>query len=116
MPLARPRREDHEDACAAVGRDRTPFVGVEEKEGTRPALDGLSAGLDPHRAVDHRYERVLLDLVLPEALPGLETDQECARSFVRPQYDGRSAATGHVDLLQVPMLHRADPKALRGRR
>jgi hypothetical protein len=116
MALARPRREDHQDAGTAVRRDRAPFVGVEGEEAAGTALDGLPARLDADSTGEHGYKCVFLDLVLPEALPGFENDKNRACSFVRPKYDGRSAATGRFDRLQVPVLHHGDPKARKGRR
>src|SRR3954447_2758428 len=110
VAFAGPRREDHQQPRAGVARDRPAFVRVEGEEAPDAALDRLAAGLDTHRAVDHRHERALLHLMVAERLARLEDDEDRARTGVRTQDDGRAVAAGSVDLAEVPPLHGADPR------
>jgi hypothetical protein len=43
--------------------------------------------------------------MLPECLARLEGDQDGARAWVGAEDDGRAAASGRLDLAEVPALH-----------
>jgi hypothetical protein len=43
--------------------------------------------------------------MIAERLAGIETDQHRARLVLRVEDDGRAAAAGRLDLVQIPALH-----------
>lgn len=88
MTDARPGREQQENPCSVLGRDRPPFVGLEHAKRPWASLDRLIAGLDPRRAVDDQHERMLLDLMVAERLAGLEHDEHRAGRLVGVEHDG----------------------------
>src|SRR4051794_7211202 len=107
MTRTGPRREEKENARAALARDRPPLIRLERHERPGPGVERLGRGLDVHAPVDDDEEHVLLDLVVAELLSRLELDQNGA-TLVAGQEDGRrAAAAGCLDLGQRPALHRA---------
>ena len=82
------------------------LVGVEPEDRAVPRRHLLNARLHIDGTVDHDEQRRLLDLVVAQALPGLQADQDRARlSVLGVQDDRRAASLGRVDLHQVPALH-----------
>lgn len=80
--------------------------GLEVEKRSRRRVNGFAADLDARRPVDDEHECVLFDLVVPEALPWLEPDQNYPADVVGVEHNRRPASTGRLDLEQVPTLHR----------
>jgi hypothetical protein len=87
MALTGPRREHEQDAGSVIGRDGVTLVGVEEKEASRAAVDGLAAGFNTDVTVDNRDEGTFLHLVVSEPLTGIENYEHCPRGVVRAKHD-----------------------------
>ena len=68
-------------------------------------VERLAGGLDLRRAVDDDEERMLLDLVIAELLPGQQPDQDGAALVGGMQDDGRSTSVRRLDLRQSPAAH-----------
>jgi len=105
VALAGPRRQQQEDPRPGVGRDRSPFVGVEHAKRPSPGVEQLTAGLDARVAFDDQNKRMLFDLMVTERLAGLEHDEDRAGRFVGVEHDGRAAAAFDLDLVKVPAPH-----------
>jgi len=102
VPLAGPGREQQEDPRSAIGRDRSPFVGVEHAKRPGPGVERLTTGLDACVALDDQHERMLFDLMVTERLTGLEHDEDRAGRLVGVEHDGRAATAFDLDLVKVP--------------
>ena len=110
MPWPRPRGEEQEQPRARVGGHRTPLVRLEQEQRAGTGVERLAPRTDPNGPVHHDHEGVLLDLVVAEALPGLEADQDGSRLVLGVQYHRRAASAPRLDLKQVPPLHGRDRK------
>lgn len=105
MALAGPRGEQQQDSGALVAAQRVSLVGLEAEEHSRTRFVLVATRGDADGAFQHRHPRVLLDLVIPERLAGLEHDQDGSRSVVRMENGRVSCSSGRLDLQQVPRLH-----------
>jgi hydroxyacylglutathione hydrolase len=82
---------------------------LEANERARTRLDGLTAGLDLDVPVHDHQVRVLVDLVVAQLLPRIDTDQNGARLVGRMQDDRAACTARRGQLGKVPALHSADP-------
>jgi hydroxyacylglutathione hydrolase len=82
------------------------LLGIEAEEVTGNRAKRIAARFDPGLARDHEEESRFLHLVVVECLVGLERDQDdTALSVLRVEDDRRARAVGHVDLVELPVLH-----------
>ena len=105
MAVARPRREEEQDASTVVGRERMSLVGIEADERARLGLDRLATGRDPDAPFEHRHPRVLLHLVVAHPLARVEHEQHRASFVPRVDDEWVACAVRCRDVHQVPALH-----------
>ena len=108
VAFARPRREEEEDPGAAGARDRVALVRLEVDERPDRCLELACAAGNLSDPLNHHDPGVLLHLVLPEPLAGLDLDEDCACLGLAVQHDGISGPVRRRDLAEVPALHGED--------
>ena len=115
VALAGPRREQQEDACAVVARERVALIRVEAEQhsGCRRRTVSPPAEIRT-RSLEHGHPGVLLHLVVAEhSVPAFSTITHRARLVARMDDHRISRARRRFDLDQVPALHRGKDRLIR---
>jgi hypothetical protein len=82
------------------------LIRLEVEERLALRVDGLAAGLDVHRAVEHEQQRGLLHAMVAERLAGPQLDQHRPlRAVSRVQHGRRPRTVRYLDLGQPPVTH-----------
>jgi len=107
MAVPGPRRQHQQDLRSGVARHDVSLVRIKRDHRAHARVERLARGLDLRRAVHDDEERMLLDLVIAELLPGQQPDQDGSALVGGMQDDGRSASVRGLDLWQSPAAHKA---------
>jgi hypothetical protein len=83
-----------------------PLVGLELEERLALRSDGLTAGFDANRPVEHEQKHGLLHAMVAERLAGPELDEHrTRRGFSRVQHGRRPRTVRCLDFGQSPVTH-----------
>src|SRR5688500_9068854 len=85
MPLARPGREEQQQARVARGAHLVPLLGVEVRDEAGPARNRRAALLDLDVARGHHDPRALVHLVVLEPLARGQVDRDHPRLRIGPK-------------------------------
>jgi hydroxyacylglutathione hydrolase len=105
VTLAGPGREQEQQLGSGLGGNDASLVRLEGDERPGVGLERVGSGLDSGLPLDDDDERVLLHLVVPKLLAGLEPDQHGATFPARVENHRRTAPAGGFDLAQPPAPH-----------
>src|SRR3954452_7031711 len=111
MPLARPWRQEQEQARVGLGAHLVALVGLEVSHEAGTTGDRLAVLLDLDLAARHHHPGALVHLVLLELFAGGQVDRDDPRLWIAAEH--LRLMRWHVHRGEVPGLH-ARARYLRG--